>query len=1026
MTLFVEIESIEEVDDTSDVYDIEVESDHNFFANGILVHNCLAGAGSWCVLQNWEKGDDEVFKALDKDFKPLLDIFGKERANIEIQFNKLPEQKLVNEYLIEYSKKTGYPLLATADSHYSRPEHWREREIYRMLAQQSKGYDIDVNNLPKAIDELKCQLYPKSGDQMFDSYCEMYDGENNPELDAVVLEAIERSYKIAHEQIEDVSPDSKMKLPKAFLKGADPNKEIRTICESSLDELSKSWPEEKTAKYKERLELELGVITKKDFSLYFLALAKAIEEIKKEMLVNAGRGSGAGSLVCYLMKITLVDPVEHGLLFERFLSEARNEPPDIDSDFSDRDKAIDILKRTFGADNVISISNFNTLQLKSLVKDISKLYQIPYEEVNAVTSVMEDEARQPILDSIGNDQKLYVFDLDGAYKFSPTFKNFLDKYPKVEESIKVLFKQLKAIGKHAGGVVITENPEDNMPIIRIRGVDQTPWGEGLTAKHLEPFGFVKYDFLGIATLRVIEKCIERVLKKSGQDYSFSSIRKFYEEYLTPDVVGQGEEEVFKEIYHKGKFCGIFQFAERAAQDFCKNAKPTSVGDISNITSIFRPGPLKSQADKKYVHLNDNPEDIDFYHPIIKEVLGATKGLLVYQEQFMLLAHKLAGFSLVEADELRKLLVKPITSLGEQMKVKRIEVGEKFIAGCIESGISEGRAKKLWNDEILGFISYGFALAHGFSYAYLSYQCAYLFYYYPEEWICAYLENDPNKDAATAEVEALGYKIGALDILSSGREYTIVGDTVYPPFSSVKGIGDIAVEELISVKNGWQKTNDPVSNFESFFWTIEQSQLKNGTIRSKRSWKFTKFNKRALLGLVRLEALWGLGVIPEPFKNHAHMLRVFEKYWNQRDKQKFDLLAACSDPEISTKDFEDNERVTAQNELVGTFDKSLVITSDVIDFLRDQDIMPLEDLSESPTKIWFILKDVDQATTKNGKPYFKLTISDFVGKEHFLNYWYGEPRSGWKHNSVYWAELFRNKGWINTKHGSYIQPLTEAS
>lgn len=692
-------------------------------------------------------------------------------------------------------------------------------------------------------------------------------------------------------------------------------------------------------------------------------------------------------------------------------------------DIEDRDEAIKILKNAFGEDNVIAISNFNSLQLKSLIKDISKLYNISFEEVNNVTSVMEDEARQPILDSVGNDQKLYVFDYDGAYKYSPTFKEFIDRHPNVAESVKVLFKQLKAIGRHAGGVIITENPEENMPIIRIRGVDQTPWGEGLTAKHLEPMGFVKYDFLGIATLRVIRRTIERILEKKGIECTSENVSDWYSKNLDPNILGQGDLKVFKSVYHEGKFCGTFQFAEPNAQKFCMEAKPTSVSDISVLTSIYRPGPLKGNADKKYIFLNNHPEEIDFYHPVIKEVLGESKGLLVYQEQFMLLANKLAGFSLVESDELRKLLVKPLTSLGEQMKLKRIEFGKKFVEGCITNGISPGRADTLWNEEILGFISYGFNKSHAVAYAYLSYQCAHLFYHYPEEWICSYLENDPNKDAAIAEVEALGYKLGKLDIISSGKQYSIKDNIVYPPFSSVKGIGDAAVEELLSIRSNWKKTNSSKDNFETFFWDTESVTLKNGNIRSKRSWKFTKFNKRALLALVRLEALWGLEIVPGLFQNHAHMFRVFEKYWGEKDKQKFDLIEACSDSEISIEDFSDSERVTAQAELLGTYDKNLLITEEIIDFLRDEGIMPLEDLSEDATKIWFILKDVTKSISqKSSKEYWNLTISDIVGKEQRLNYFFGEPKGGWKKNSVYWAELFKNKGWINVKRGSYLKGL----
>jgi DNA-directed DNA polymerase III PolC len=889
--------------------------------------------------------------------------------------------------------------------------------------------DIDPDALPKSIDELKCELYPKNGDQMLDSYFDMYESEpEDEERDSLALEAIQRSYKVAHEQMEDINPDSKMKLPKAFLHGADPNDKLRHLCSEALEEYASKWSDEefdeKFEIYAERLKMELSVITKKEFSLYFLALKEAMDKIKQSLLVGAGRGSGAGSLVVFLLGITLIDPVEHGLLFERFLSENRNEPPDIDCDIEDRDEVLDILRSHFGTENIIAISNFNSMKLKSLVKDISKLQQIPYEEVNLVTSRMEEEARQPLLDAVDNDQKLYQFDFDGAYKHSPTFKDFIDKYPTVADSIKVLYKQLKTISRHAGGVVITEDASANMPIIRIRGVDQTPWGEGLTAKHLEPFGFIKYDFLGLSTLRIMRGCIEGILRSEGIEVCSEQVNKFYDENIHPSVLKQGDIEVFESVYHQGRFCGTFQFAERNAQEFCKMAKPKSIKDISNITSIYRPGPLKSNADKKYVYFQENPEHIDLYHPVIEEVLGPTYGLLIYQEQFMQLANKLAGFSLVESDDLRKLLVKPITSLGGEMLIKRNEAGERFIAGCVEAGISESRATRLWKDEILPFVSYGFNKSHGIAYAYLSYQCAYLFHHYPNEWICSYLENDPDTDSATAEVEALGYKIGTLDILTSQETYSVVDNVVYPPFTLVKKFGAVATKELIEERKKWTKTGDGALNFESFFWDIEQVPMKKeGKFKTKRTWKFSKFNKAALDGLIRLEALDGLGVFPAPFLNHAHMRRVLIDNWKSKENQSFDFQALAA--EVSTEDFDDRDRVEAQRTLLGIYDKDLLIDAETIDRLRENGIMPLSDLSEVRSKIWFILKDVKTVIgKKSGNPYFKLTITDVIGQDLTFNYFFREPRGGWQLNSIYWSELYRNEGWINVAKGSYLNKMLD--
>jgi DNA polymerase-3 subunit alpha len=991
------------------------------YNEGLIISTaCLAGLPSWLIFRDLDKGDGEVFRGLDNELKPLIDIFGKDRANLEIQFNKLPEQRVVNKFILEYAQARGLNVIATGDSHYFDPKVWREREMYRLLSQQSKGFNVSDDDLPKSIDELKCELYPKNGDQMFDAYCSMYP-DSDEEMDAQIIQAIERTYTIAHEQIEDIQLDTSMKLPKGFLKGKNADDELSELTSDALYNISNEWPEDKYDLYLERLKLELNVITKKGFALYFLTLKEALDKVKEQLLVGAGRGSGAGSLVCYLLGITQIDPIEHGLLFERFLSENRNEPPDIDNDIEDRDVAFDILKGHFGSDNVIAISNFNSLKLKSLVKDISKLYQIPFEEVNAVTSVMENESKQPLLDEVNGDQKLVVADFDGVYRHSPTFKAFIDKYPKVAESIKILFKQNRIISRHAGGVIITENPDEFMPIIRIRGVDQTPWGEGMTAKHLEPFGLIKYDFLGIATLRVIRRCIERILKKEGQEVNAANVNKFFRKHLSPDSVGQGDEEVFESIYHKGRFCGTFQFAEKNAQAFCQNALPKSIADISAITSIYRPGPLKGGVDKKYVHAVHNPEDVDFYHPVVKEVLGETFGFIVYQEQFMQLANKLAGFTLTESDELRKLLVRPVTSLGDEMKKKRIDVGQKFIDGCIANGIDPDRAETLWNDEILGFISYGFNKSHAVSYAYLSYQCAWLFHYHPDEWVCSYLENETDKEHAIYEVQQVGYKLGQLDIIQSGEEYTVgAGNVIHPPFSSVKGIGDAAIAELVEMRKSWEGNDHGLGNFISFFYDIVNIPQKNGKIKTKKSWKFSKFNKRALDALIRLEAMNGLGIFPDPFLNHKHLYSAFIENWDRRERQNFDIEEAITTASI--EDFTNQERAQAQGDLLGTYDKTLLVSPEILDFFADQDILPLSDITTYAQPIWFILKKVEVKKTKTNKDYFKLWMMDITGKEATMNYFFSEPREGWEEKGIYVGELYMQEIYINNKRGTYIKRL----
>ena len=943
---------------------------------GLVISSaCIAGLPAWSILKEERTVQDHI-KELDKELRPLMDMFPKGHAHLEIQFNKLAEQRAVNDVLIEYSKQTGYPLLATADSHYAKPEYWKERELYRMLAWQTKGMDVSKDNLPESIDDLKCELYPKNGEQMFKEYRSMYSNDANPELDEIIKGAITRGWDIGNDLCEYIEPDGAMKLPVKKVGNKTSFEILEDLCIQGLERKGLHAKEE----YIERLATELKVIKNKNFSDYFITLSDAMKEIKKHQLSSPGRGSGAGSLVLYILDITQLDPIKNDLLFERFLSEFRDEPPDVDLDSDDRTKSLEILKKLFGETEVLPISNYNTLQLKSLVKDISRLYEIPFDEVNDVTTKIEDEARKKIIDDLGGDQKLYDLTFDAALKYSPTFKSFIDKYPDIGNHIRILYKQIKSIGRHAGGVAITNNAEEAMPVIKVRGEYQTPWSEGLTAKHLEPQGIIKYDFLAITTLAFIRRCIESILEEQlGEAPSFEQVDEFYTKNLHPDNVEDGEGEIFESVYQAGKFPGIFQFTQNDAQSFCVDAKPERVMDLAVITSIYRPGPLclsgdtdvvasvhysgkngrrhirrktlkdlyhsfknkinsttyylssfdfekkeviknkivqihkaghkklfkikfrihlqgpnneikdssqmkmnrakdvcKASADhlfytnngwkklsgisggdyilrinstiytgedpkretrksgsvfgrknfrnicfrnyeykclfcdwseasldvnhvednrnvnnnpenlcflcpnhhrmftegiktkkdidgvinkrrlpelnkyfswalvqsveecgteetydiemksphnnffaggflvhnsggvpEKYVRAVHNPEDVSYDHPILKEVLGQTYGYIVFQEDFMILANKLAGFSLEEANTLRKLLVKPVTSMGDEMKKQRLEAGERFIKGCLEKGLDEERAERLWNEEILGFISYGF-------------------------------------------------------------------------------------------------------------------------------------------------------------------------------------------------------------------------------------------------------------------------------------------------------------------------------
>ncbi len=959
---------------------------------------CLAGLGAWVCLRDQDKGSSEIQKSLENEFMPLLEIFGSENAFIEIQFNKVPEQKFVNDELIKLSKRTGYKLVATADSHAPSRDLVLDREMHRILFRQGRGYKKEDLIIPTSEDQLDCLLYPKNGPEMFSAYKEMYGADF--ENDSLVKDAIERTYYIAHDHIENVRPNPTLKLPVLY---ESPFQKLKELCLAGLQEKTL----DKNEIYINRLIAELKVVKEKNFSNYFLTLHRAMELLREVSLTSPSRGSGGGSIVCYLLGITQLDPIKHNLLFERFLSAAREEAPDVDVDCEDRDDVIELLKKEFGEYNVLAVSNFVTSQLKSLIKDISRLYDISFEEVNEVTKKIEFESRHQILEEIDHDQKLYELTHERAKKYSSTYQTFLIDHPEVEQRIVNLFRQPKTLSRHAGGVVVAADAEGAMPAVRVAGSLQTCWSEGMAVRHLEQWGLIKFDFLGLATLRIMKKCINLILIEQGnKNPTMADVYEFYNKNLHPDVLDAADKEVFRYVYKSGQFPGIFQFSQGNAQSFCVRSSPDNVTDLAAITSIARPGPLAGGADKLYVELRHGRITQKLEHPVLEEVLGPTYGLLCFQEQFMLLANKLAGFSLEESDNLRKLLVKPVTSLADELKQKRIEAGEKFISGCVANGLTLIRAKKLWEEEILGFVSYGFNKAHAVGYAYVSYQCAWLYTYHEKEWIRAYLEDDADREKAINDVTGVGYKIGKLDVNKSRKNWEIEGNVIYPSMLTVKGIGELAIDELNAeraIQGGHFMT------FDNFFFK-EQEFGKKKQIR--KVYKYSKFNRRGLLSLIQLESFDSFEIVGDGklFQTYRHMHKAIEKNYDDLKKGRITLEASAeSIPEDDRHDWSNIEKIEIQKELIGTYDKNLLFDKEVLSILQKYNVVPLSDLSETPQKIWFIMLDYEKKQTQNGKDYWKLSISDGAGIKKTLNFF---DKLEVKKNAVYIGELNLNNNWVN--------------
>jgi DNA polymerase III subunit alpha len=945
---------------------------------------CLAGLPTFLSLKDENADLESVMQLYDQELLPLLEIFGPERAFLELQFNAIAPQRIVNNHLIEYSKRSNYKLIVASDAHYCRPDLWREREIYKSLGRQmlKAGADLAAS-IPQNIEDLQCELYPHNAEQIYGAY-EKYFRDETGTTDQTVRDAINRTHDIAWQLVGEVRPNSTIKLPPytPLANAPTPFDRLRNLCHDRLREKGLA----NNRQYVERTVYELKIIKDKGISEYFLTKKAILDTLRKELLLGTGRGSGAGSIVNYLLDITLADPIKGGLLFERFISPSRAEMPDIDSDCEDKDQAYELLKQQFGEDNVLAISNYNTLKLKSLVKDVSKLYEVPFHIVNRVTQTMEAEARDAIMDEIGHDQKLYEFTFEKAYQHSRMFKLFIDHYPKVGECLSTLYKSVKSIGRHAGGILVVPEAHRHLPIIRVRNVLQSPFTEGITAQHLKLFGLVKFDVLALTTLRIIRRCIELILKSWGiPSPTTQEVWDFYNSNLHPDVIDPADKQVFANVYHAGRFPSIFQFAEQGVQAFVKKAKPKSVNDLATITAIFRPGPLKGQADKRYLEASEG--EIQYGHPILEEVLGETRGILIFQEQFMLLANKLAGFSLDEADKLRKLLVKPSTELGQEMRQQRIKVGERFISGCMEKGLTKERAYDLWHKEILGFISYGFNKSHSYVYAYNSYQCAWLFTYHEQEWIKACLEKDSDLEKAVFTILQLGYEVAKPDVNDSlADEWQILGNRCVPPLVAIKGVGDTGSQELVKTRT------EPFHSIEDFFWSKDS--------KGHNKWRWSKFNRKALDALICLEAFESLACVgPDSlFQNYHHMhqfvLDNFDRIKKGVVKEGRGKTATVTDLNLAEmvqeaeapSDWSNVEKIRKQKELINSFDKSLLFSPKQQAFLNKYDIRPYTQANEEATiAAWFFILKIEKKLTVRGKPYAKLLISDGYANEKSINY-----------------------------------------
>jgi DNA polymerase III alpha subunit len=559
-------------------------------------------------------------------------------------------------------------------------------------------------------------------------------------------------------------------------------------------------------------------------------------------------------------------------------------------------------------------------------------------------------------------------------------KNFIENHPNLIANGKVISN----CSRHAGGVVIAESLDRNMPLINSGGVRQAPWAEGQNVRHLEPMGFIKFDLLGLSTLKMMEGCIEHVLRRHHgvESPTFAQVRAYYDDKLHPDRLDLSDPKIYENVFHAGKWAGMFQFTEDGAQKFCVKAKPNGIIDTAALTSIFRPGPLAANVDADYVEAKQHPHRIKYLSDVHREITEETFGFLIFQEQIALLAHKLGGLTLDEGNLLRKVLTKKGTGKGSV----KDKLHKKFIKGCVDNKISRDDAQGLW-DKFEFFSGYGFNKSHAVGYSIISYQCAWLWNYYPAEWMAAFLDKEPEsrKEKAINVAKRYGFEIAPLDVNKSGTVWEISedGKTMIQPLTSIKGLGDAAIIQILA--------NRPLRNAEDLLFNEDIV--------------YSKLNKKCLDALCRGGALDKL--VDDRFSGRKH-------FWSacvvDRPKN-IKRLTENIETYRPEGDFSEEEIIQFKTELTGVFPINLVINAETIQKLQDKYIPPISEYDSDLNVCWFIPRKVVPRKTKKGKDYWIVEVIDSNNQLTKIRCWAIKPEKDVIHlNRPYLARLNYDQNW----------------
>ncbi|HEX7962460.1 MAG TPA: DNA polymerase III subunit alpha [Terriglobales bacterium] len=862
------------------------------------------------------------------------DIFGKGNFFLEIQDQGLALEKQIHGALFRLEKETGIALVATNDSHYLCEDDAHAHEV--LLCVQTAASINDPNRF--RFDGN--QFFVKTADEMARLF------KDSPTALSRTVEIAER----CNIKIDKVgNPFPRFEVPQ----GQDLDSYFEQVCREGfakrLENLrslqSQGRLRKSIADYEQRLTREIECIKQMKFSGYFLIVWDFIRFAKQNNIpVGPGRGSAAGSLVSYVMEITDIDPLQNELLFERFLNPERISMPDIDIDFcmNRRGEVIDYVTRKYGRDQVAQIITFGTMAAKAAIKDVGRALDMPYGDVDRIAKMVPTTLNITIEDALKDSPPLQQ-----AYEGDKQVRELIDTARKLEGLV-------RNSGVHAAGVVIAPQPLTNLVPLH-----KTKNDEIVTAfdmKAVEKLGLLKMDFLGLTTLTILDDALKL-------------IEQTKKEKLDLALLPLDDMETYERVFHKGLTSGVFQFESSGMRDVLRRYQPTSIEDLTALNALYRPGPIQGGMIDDFIDRKHGRKKVEYELPELEEILRETLGVIVYQEQVMQIANRLAGYSLGEADLLRRAMGKKIA---EEMAKQR----DRFVKGSLQRGFPEKKIVKIF-DLMEQFAGYGFNKSHSAAYALLAYHTAYLKTHYPVEFMAALLTSQAGDTDSIVkyinECREMNIEVLPPDINRSDANFTPDGNAIRFGLAAIKNVGHTAITSILAARRD-------LGRFTSFFQFCEKVDLR-------------LLNRRVLESLIKSGALDGLG-------KRSQLMAVLDRAMERAQKAQRDAECgqhglfgvfqneehvAANETLPNVPDWDEYQRLQAEKEILGFF-----ITGHPLEKYREKlfDLAALDteaicDMKQGTGKDEIssagILGSIRVVKSRKGELYAQGSMEDMAGK-----------------------------------------------